>query len=157
MGENAEQNNNQQPASFTWPLDPVTQGTLRRWLGSEPVDASIRYVVWRVWDYATFLATGNVAGGDFECPFDGTITEVYAYSDTAGTTNTTTVDINKSGTTILSTKITIDSTEKTSRTAATPPVISVSSITEGNIITVDIDAVQTSPARGLTVVLVIST
>lgn len=156
MDDNAEQNNIQQPATFNWPLDPVTQGTLRRWLAQEP-SSNIRYIVWRVWDYATFLATGTTVAGDLECPFDGTITEVYAFSDTAGTTNTTTVDINKNGTTILSTKITIDSTEKTSRTAATPSVISVSSIVEGDILTVDIDAIQTTPAKGLTVILVINT
>jgi len=143
-------------AVISWPIDPVTQQSLRRWLGHE-VDENTRYIVWRLLDYQTSQTTGNIVGGDFELPFNATIVNVYAYADTAGTTGTFTVDINKNGTTILSTRITVDSTEKTSRTAATLAVISVSSVSIGDIITVDIDTVQTTPAKGLTVVLVITT
>lgn len=112
---------------------------------------NVRYIMYRIVEATTDTAVANVKGGDFEVPITGTITEVGAYVDTAGTTNTTTVDINKNGTTILSTKITIDSTEKSSRTAATPPVISVSSITAGDLLTFDIDAVHTTAAKGLTI------
>jgi hypothetical protein len=112
---------------------------------------NVRYVYYRIVEATTDTAIATTKGGDFECPFTGTITEVGAYVDTAGTTNLTTVDINKNGTTIISTKITIDSTEKSSRTAATPAVISVSSITAGDLLTFDIDAVQTTAAKGLTV------
>ena len=87
--------------------------------------------------------------GDFVMPIAGTIIEVGCIVDTAGTTGLGTYDINKNGTTILSTKITIDSTEKTSRTAATAPVISVTSVAEGDIITFDTDVIQTTPAKGL--------
>lgn len=99
--------------------------------------------------------TNNTAtttiGGDFVMPFDGYFTDVGATVDTAGTTGTMTIDINKNGTTILPTKITIDSGEKTSRTAATPSVLNPNTrnFVIGDIITFDVDAIQTTPAKGL--------
>jgi hypothetical protein len=65
-----------------------------------------------------------------------------------------TVDINKNGTTILSTKLTIDNSEFTSTTAATPAVISVPSIADDDDITVDIDQVGDGTACGLKVTLI---
>ena len=112
---------------------------------------NVRYFMIRVYDSTTNNAAATTIGGDFESPITGTITEVGAYVDTAGTTGVQTIDINKNGTTILSTKVTIDSAEKSSRTAATPPVISVTSLSAGDIITIDNDGVQTTPAKGLTV------
>ena len=96
--------------------------------------------------------TGTTVGGDYRLSAGAiTVKAVGAYVDTAGTTGTATIDINEAGTTILSTKITIDSTEKSSETAATPPVISDSSIAADAIVTFDIDAVQTTAAKGLVV------
>jgi hypothetical protein len=66
-----------------------------------------------------------------------------------------TVDVNEGagvGTTILSTKITIDQSEETSLTAATPPVISDSALAKGSRITVDVDGAGTG-AVGLKVYL----
>ncbi len=151
-----EENAPQSPTELYWPLTPITQGTLRRWLQQEE-SSSTRYVVWRVLDNVTSQAVANVQGGDFEIPFDGTLIAVYAFVDTAGVTGAGTYDINVNGSGILSTKITIDTTEKTSRTAATPPVISVSTITTGDIFTVDVDGIQTTPAKGLSIVLVLHT
>lgn len=72
------------------------------------------------------------------------VTGVYASLTTAGTTSgTTTIDINESGTSILSTKLTIDFGEKTSTTAATPAVISDNLIADDAEITVDVDAITT--------------
>lgn len=51
-----------------------------------------------------------------------------------------TIDINKNGTTMLSTKLTIDDTEKTSVTAATAAVLSVTAIADDDEISVDIDS-----------------
>jgi hypothetical protein len=59
-----------------------------------------------------------------------------------------TVDINESGTTILSTKLTIDNTENTSTTAATPAVISDTALADDAEITVDVDQVGAAGARG---------
>lgn len=65
-----------------------------------------------------------------------------------------TVDINENGSSILSTKLTIDNTEKTSVTAATPPVISDTSLADDSEITIDIDQIGTSGATGLKVTLI---
>ena len=92
-------------------------------------------------------------------PFQGYVTSVGATVDTAGTTGTTTVDINlttiapAATSSILLTKITIDSTENSSRTAATPSVLDSSKVnfSTGDIFTFDVDAVSTTPAKGLTI------
>ena len=112
---------------------------------------NVRYVLYRVLGSATSHTVSTAVGGDLEVPFTGTITNVGVFFDTAGVTGLSTVDINKAGTTILSTKITVDSTEKTSRTAVTAPVISVSAVTAGDILTFDIDGISTTAALGLTI------
>jgi hypothetical protein len=86
----------------------------------------------------TAVATGVV---EFTMPYAFTLTEVRATVTTAPTTDAAfTVDVHEGGTTIFSTKITIDATQKTSTTAATPAVISDSSLADGAIMTVDVDA-----------------
>jgi hypothetical protein len=91
-------------------------------------------------DEATALTTGTDKM-TFRMPYAMTLTEARASIGTVGgTSGTTTVDINDSGTTILSTKLTIDYGEKTSTTAATPAVISDSTLADDAEITVDIDA-----------------
>ena len=52
-----------------------------------------------------------------------------------------TFDIHKNGTTIFSTKPTIDASEKTTATAATAAVISVSSFAAGDLIEVFVDSI----------------
>ena len=65
------------------------------------------------------------------------------------------MDINEAGTTILSTKITIDATEKTSTTAATAPVISDSALADDAEITIDIDQIDSGAvSAGLKVYLI---
>lgn len=64
-----------------------------------------------------------------------------------------TVDINEAGTTVLSTKLTIDNGEKTSVTAATPAVISDSALADDAEMTIDIDQVGDGTAKGLKVTL----
>lgn len=92
-------------------------------------------------DETTALTTGT-AKITFRAPHAMELIEVRASLTGAGSTSgTTTIDINDSGTTILSTKLTIDYTEKTSTTAATAAVISDSSIADDAEITIDIDAV----------------
>jgi hypothetical protein len=113
---------------------------------------NVRYIALRLVEKTTNVAAASGVGGDFEFPFTGVITEVGAFVDTAGTTNLMTVDIHKGGTTIMTTnKITLDSTEKTSRTAATAPALTTTAVTAGDIFTFDIDGIQTTPAKGLTI------
>ena len=92
-------------------------------------------------DEETALTTGTKL--TFRMPFAYTVTAVRASLTTAGTgANLVTVDINESGTTILSTKITIDATETTSTTAATAPVIDDPDLANDAEMTVDIDQID---------------
>lgn len=63
------------------------------------------------------------------------------------------MDINEGGTTVLSTKLTIDASELTSATAATAAVISDSALAADAEITIDIDTAGTG-AKGLKVYLI---
>lgn len=83
------------------------------------------------------------------------LTAVAAAVYTAGTTNTTDIQIrNKTQSAdMLTTKITIDSTETDSSTAATAAVIDTANddVATGDIIAIDIDAVATTAPKGLVV------
>lgn len=98
-------------------------------------------------DETTAITTG-VAKVTFRMPSNVTLTAVRANINTVSSSGLVTVDINQTGATILSTKITIDVGEKTSTTAATPPVISTSALTDDAEITIDIDVAGTG-AKGL--------
>lgn len=105
-------------------------------------------------DETTDLTTGT-AKITFRMPYAFTLTEVRASVNTAPTGSGLHVDINESGTTILSTKLTLDANEKTSTTAVTPAVISDSSLADDAEITIDIDQVgSTIPGAGLKVYLI---
>jgi len=100
---------------------------------------------------ALTIGTGKVT---FRMPFAMTLTAVRASVNTAPTGSTLVVDINEGGTTILSTKLSIDATEKTSTTAATPAVISDTALADDAEITIDIDQVGSTVAgKGLKVML----
>jgi hypothetical protein len=104
-------------------------------------------------DETTSITTGTTKV-TFRSPCGFTLTGVRASLTTAQTSgNIFTVDINLNGTSVLSTKITIDNTEKTSTTAATPPVISTSSIPDDGEISVDVDQIGDGTAKGLKVTL----
>lgn len=96
-------------------------------------------------DETTALTTG-VAKATFRTPFAMTLTGVKASVTTAPTGSVLTVDINEGGVSILSTKLTIDPTEKTSTTAATPAVLSDTSLAADAEITIDIDTVGSTVA-----------
>jgi hypothetical protein len=105
-------------------------------------------------DETTALTTGN-GKVTFRMPYAFTLTAVRASVTTAPTGSVLTVDINEGGTSILSTKLTIDATEKTSTTAATPAVMSDTSLADDAEITIDIDGVGSTVAgAGLKVALI---
>jgi hypothetical protein len=105
-------------------------------------------------DETTALTTG-AAKVTFRMPYAMTLTEVRASVTTAPTGSVLTVDINEDGSSILSTKLTIDASEKTSTTAATPAVISDTALADDAEITIDIDGVGSSVAgAGLKVYLI---
>jgi len=116
-----------------------------------PIDRPMAIPI-AVSDETTALTTGT-AKVTFRMPFAMTLTAVRASLTTAGTALDTVVDINEGGTSILSTEVHIDPSEKTSTTAATAAVISDSSLADDAEITIDIDQVGTG-AAGLKVYLI---
>lgn len=106
-------------------------------------------------DEATAITTGT-AKVTMRMPFAMTLTAVRANLNTASSSGLPTVDINEgegAGTSILSTKLTIDANELTSTTAATPAVISDAALADAAQITFDIDVAGTG-AKGLKVWLI---
>jgi hypothetical protein len=105
-------------------------------------------------DETTAITTGT-AKVTFRMPFAMLLTEVRGSLTTAQTSGSIfTVDVNEGGASILSTKLTIDNTEKTSKTAATLPVISDPNLADDAEITIDVDQVGSATAAGLKVYLI---
>jgi len=93
-------------------------------------------------DETTAIETGT-AKLTWRTPYACTVNDVRGSLSTASSSGTPTFDINEGGVSILSTKLTIDANEKTSTTAATPVVISDSSLADDAEITFDIDTAGT--------------
>lgn len=105
-------------------------------------------------DETTDLTTGT-AKVTFRMPHAMTLDTVRASVNTAPTGSTIIVDINEDGSTILSTKLSIDASEKTSLTAATAAVISDTALADDAEITIDIDQVgSTIAGKGLKIVFI---
>ena len=103
----------------------------------------------------TTAITAGTAKITFRMPRAVTLTAVRASLTTAQASGSIfTVDINEGGTSILSTKLTIDNTEKTSTTAATPPVISDTALADDAEMTIDVDQIGNGTAKGLKVMLI---
>lgn len=103
----------------------------------------------------TTALTAGTAKVTFRMPYAMTVSAVRASLATTQTSGSIlTVDINDSGATILSTKLTIDNTEKTSTTAATAAVISDTALADDAEITIDIDQIGDGTAKGLKVTLI---
>ncbi len=103
-------------------------------------------------DLTTTITAGTLKAY-FRMPYAMTLNSVKASLVAAQTAGSIfTVDINETGTTVLSTKLTIDNNEKTSATAATAAVISDTSLAADAEITVDVDQAGTGPA-GLIITL----
>lgn len=117
-----------------------------------------------VFDDSQDVVTGDGAGDIFwRIPqtLNGMdLVRVAAQVQTAGTTGTTDVQVARkrlggSFVDVLTTKITIDSTEVDTSTAATPAVINTSNddVQTGDQFRIDVDAVSTTKPKGLTVEL----
>jgi hypothetical protein len=104
-------------------------------------------------DETSNLTTGT-AKVTFRMPYAMTLSSVRASVNTAPTGSTLVVDINEGGSTILSTKLSIDASELTSTTAATAAVISDTALADDASITIDIDQIGSTVAgKGLKVIL----
>jgi hypothetical protein len=97
-------------------------------------------------------ATGTDVAGTWFAPDAITIDEVDLFADTAGATNATTIDVNLDGTTIFTTQGNRPSLSDTA-TSDLSNVPDVTSATEGQKITIDIDAVTTTAPTDLYVVI----
>lgn len=136
-------------------VDSTTQTTL---------DAVVsRNVAVQVVEGATDTATGD-GKAYFMIPeeLDGmNLVDIKGGVVTAGTTGTTDVQIHNvtDAVDMLSTKLTIDSGETTSETAATAAVINGSNddVAGGDVLRIDVDAVSTTAAQGLFVTLTFRT
>ena len=120
-----------------------------RWLGNkEEIQLALS-------DETTDLTTG-VAKVTMRIPYKFLITDVRINVNTAPTGSTLTVDVNDDGVSIFTTVVSIDASEKTSVTAATPPVIDATKnvIEDDSEITFDIDQIgSTIAGKGLKITL----
>lgn len=104
-------------------------------------------------DEVTTVTTGT-AKVTFRMPYAFTLTQIPRASlSTASGSGAVTIDINESGTSILSTKLTVDANETTSVAAATPAVLSDTGLADNAEITVDFDGAGTG-AKGVKVYLI---
>lgn len=106
-------------------------------------------------DETTALTTGT-AKVTFRMPYAFTLTEVRASLTTAPTGAALVVDINEGGSSIMGTdKLSIDATETTSTTAATPADLTDTALADNAVITIDVDQVGSTVAgAGLKVYLI---
>lgn len=136
---------------------PVVQSSTTKKVTAQAIanlaPAQTQSIIVAASDESTALTAGT-AKVTFRMPYAFTLTGVRASLGTAQTSGSIfTIDINESGTSVLSTKLTIDNTEKTSTTAATAAVISDTALADDAEITVDIDQVGDGTAKGLKVTL----
>lgn len=96
-------------------------------------------------DETTAITTGT-SKVTFRAPCGFALSDLRASVTTAPTGANLVIDVNVNGSTILSTKLSIDAGEKTSTTAATPAVISSTIIPDDAEITIDFDQVGSSVA-----------
>lgn len=106
-------------------------------------------------DETTALTTGTAKSTirmPFACKLASELPRISV--NTASSSGLVTVDINKSGTSIFSTLLTLDANEKTSKSAATPCVLTntPTSFTDDEELTIDID-VAGAGAKGLKLTL----
>ena len=146
-------------STFNGKQDTLTSGTNIKTINSTSILGSGNFatpfeLVVAASDETTALTAGT-AKITFRMPRAVTLTAVRASLTTAQASGSIfTVDINEGGASILSTKLTIDNTETTSTTAATPPVISDTSLADDAEITIDIDQIGDGTAKGLKVMLI---
>lgn len=143
------------PDSDAW----VSSGDLMR-LQASPDIQSIRL------DDRSVLIGTNIATGTgkavIQLPYglklrpiaEGGVYATLAVAQAAGTP--VAVDVNRNGVSIFSTTLTFDNAEKTTRTAATPAVFAAGGdlLSAGDEISIDVDAVGTALAKGLSVYLI---
>lgn len=113
-------------------------------------DPKMVHMELRCVEKSTDLAVANDIMGKILIPFKGKLLSIRAIVDTAGVTGSSVIDVNKNGTTVMTTnKVTIETTEVDSDDATTPPGITTSAVAKGDIYTIDVDSLSTTKPKGL--------
>lgn len=131
---------------YTLHLNSVNNIVKKPALNSLPCDLSFA-----ITDETTAITTGANKLTIY-APYAFTITNVYASLSTSGSTSSA-FDVNKNGTSIFSTTVTIDANEFHSKDATTQPVISTTSVAQFDKLTIDIDTAGTG-AKGAKIYIV---
>ena len=120
--------------------------------------AKTEFIAIALGDESTVLAAASttVPVVTYHMPYGFTLTNVKVGLTAAGTgAALATFDVHEAGTTVLSTKVTVDASEKTSGTVATQPVISDSALAADSLIEIFVDLVDTdNVAAGAKVYLI---
>lgn len=104
-------------------------------------------------DETTPLVTGTQI--TIRLPYAFTVQDIRASLSTPQTSGTTLIlDVKASGTSILSSLLTIDNAEKTSKTATSPVVISNSNLADDTELTVTLNSIGDGTATGLKLYLI---
>jgi hypothetical protein len=145
-----------QPSAFAITLlDDADAAAMRATLGINSTNVKLtESLIIACSDETTAITTGN-GKVTFRMPYAFTLSAVRASVTTAPTGSTIIIDINEAGSTILSTKLSIDASETTSTTAASAAVISDTSLADDAEITIDFDQVgSTIAGAGVKVYLI---
>ena len=134
-------------------VDDADAAAVRTTIGALNAAAVPAEILLAVSDEVTAIVTAtNVM--QFRMPYAMTGTGMRISLGSACATGTMTVDVNIGGATVLSTKLTIDATEKTSETAVAAAVLSDTAWADDEIVTVDIDDGANSLGVGLKLTLI---
>lgn len=103
------------------------------------------------WPMSLSAPTGDLATGtdidSFEMHWDATLVGITLVAGTAPTGANIIVDVNKNGTTVMTTnKVVIETTETNSQDATTQPGITTSSFLKGDVVSFDIDQIGSTIA-----------
>lgn len=135
--------------------DTLTEGSSNLYFTAARAKAAVPVSITLAASDESTALTAGTGKVTFRMPHAMTVTAVRASLSTAQASgNIFTVDINEGGTSILSTKLTIDNTAKTSVGATTPAVISDTAIADDAEITIDIDQIGDGTAKGLKISLI---
>lgn len=153
-------------SDLTAPNITYTPASSSDWPGTDPDDvkealdklaARPTSIITAITDITSVITVGTNKM-KIRMPYAMTLTEVRASLFTgqtgSGAGGLMTFDINEGGSSILSTKLTIDNGESTSTTAATPAVISDASLANDAEISFDVDQVGDGTARGAIIYLI---
>ena len=132
----------------------LSNGSTESWVTSTGnVAPTLSFIVSLTAEDGDATVADNLA--QIRMPFAFEITGVSAFANTAPTGAGLTVDITEAGSTILSTLLTIDATEKSSATAAVAAVISDSTMAADAIIGFNCDVIgSTLAGAGIKIVLI---